>query len=351
MKFVNGFIPSPEDKRDFVTTAIIPSDQEVPKKVLWNLPVIRDQGPFGSCVGFGTAGLKNIQENEQKDYVDGGLSPLFIYTLCKQQDGIPYVEGTYIRIGMSTLLDYGTSTEKSFPYSLLKQGLVFPAVPNDVKEEAVRYKVKSYASVPLNNLLALKQAMTQSPIVAGVGVYENFFNPEKGFVPKPAGYRAGGHCILFVGYDDELMHTYSNGATKKGFIKFANSWGESWGEKGYGYIAYDDLGYYVNGNPFVYELWSSIDIVMDPVVPPTPPEPPTPTKYYKVQVGAFKVKANCQNFVSIVKDAGFSTYMPPIDADGLYRVQCGAFLVKANADRLKAKLIESGFKDAFIVYK
>ena len=345
IQFREGCVPSPKDDRDYISTAVIPKDMILPRKVSWGLPIIRDQGRFGSCVGFGTAGLKNIQENEQKDYIDGGFSPLFIYTLCKEQDGIPNQEGTYIRIGMQTLLDLGVSPEKLFPYSLLQSPLIFPKVPESVKQSAIRYNLKSYVSVP-KDITALKQALTISPIVAGVMVYENFFNPENGFIATPAGYRAGGHCILFCGYDDDMTHTYSNGKTKKGFIKFANSWGDYWGANGYGYIAYDDLTY----SNFVYEMWSSVDNIVEPIKPPTPP--PTPvTKYYKVQVGAFKVKANCQNFVSIVKDAGFSTYMPPIDADGLYRVQCGAFLVKANADRLKAKLIESGFKDAFIVYK
>jgi len=40
--------------------------------------------------------------------------------------------------------------------------------------------------------------------------------------------------VLFVGYNDN-MH---NG---KGYFTFKNSWGKKWGEKGYGYISYDDL--------------------------------------------------------------------------------------------------------------
>ena len=59
---------------------------------------------------FGSAGLKNVQEHVQKDYVEGGFSPLFVYTLCKQQDGIPYQEGT-IRIGMKVLLELGVSVK------------------------------------------------------------------------------------------------------------------------------------------------------------------------------------------------------------------------------------------------
>ena len=67
----------------------LPQDIEVPRKFMWPVPIIREQGYFGTCVGFGAAMLKNIQETAQKDYVEGGFSPLFIYSLCKQQDRLP----------------------------------------------------------------------------------------------------------------------------------------------------------------------------------------------------------------------------------------------------------------------
>ena len=61
----------------------------------------------------------------------------------------------------------------------------------------------------------------------------------------PSGYKAGVTVFfLFVGYDDDLTHTYSNGKTKKGFIKFAILGGEYWGDKkGYGLYVHDDLNY------------------------------------------------------------------------------------------------------------
>ena len=85
----------------------------------------------------------------------------------------------------------------------------------------------------------------------------------------------------------------------------------------------------------------------------TIPEKPSTlvNKYYKVQIGAFKIKTNAQNLVSKLKLAGFSTYMPAIDNDGLYRVQCGAFVEKENAIKLQNQLIDKGFSGAFIVYK
>lgn len=73
-------------------------------------------------------------------------------------------------------------------------------------------------------------------------------------------------------------------------------------------------------------------------------------KYYKVQCGAFRIKENAMLRVQMLKELGFSTYLPPVGLDGIYRVQIGAFSIKENADKLKASLIEAGIVDAFIVY-
>ena len=66
---------------------------------------------------------------------------------------------------------------------------------------------------------------------------------------------------------------------------------------------------------------------------------------YRVQTGAFSVKANADAFLNKVKNAGFDTYM--VKVGNLYKVQVGAYSVKANAENMMAKLKAKGF-DAFI---
>lgn len=72
-------------------------------------------------------------------------------------------------------------------------------------------------------------------------------------------------------------------------------------------------------------------------------KPPTQNNkvLYKVQTGAFSVKANADKLLSQVKAAGFDTYM--VHQDGLYKVQVGAYGVKKNADNMAAKLKSKGF--------
>lgn len=84
-------------------------------------------------------------------------------------------------------------------------------------------------------------------------------------------------------------------------------------------------------------------------VPEKPQEPEKPQNVmYRVQVGAYSVKANADAQLAKVKAAGFDTYM--VKADGMYKIQVGAYSVKANADAMLAKVKAAGF-DAFITTK
>lgn len=76
------------------------------------------------------------------------------------------------------------------------------------------------------------------------------------------------------------------------------------------------------------------------------PEPEKPSgSSYRVQTGAFKVKANADAMLAKVKAKGFDTYM--VKVGDLYKIQVGAFKVKANAEAMMKKLQAAGFS-AFI---
>lgn len=69
----------------------------------------------------------------------------------------------------------------------------------------------------------------------------------------------------------------------------------------------------------------------------------TPGTLYRVQVGAFSVKANAEKKLRAVKAEGFEDAFVTCVDGKLWRVQVGAFSVKANAERRMAELKEAGF--------
>lgn len=79
---------------------------------------------------------------------------------------------------------------------------------------------------------------------------------------------------------------------------------------------------------------------------PTPA--PTSDKLYRVQVGAFSIRANADRKEAELNALGYPTYM--VTVGDLYKVQTGAFSKRENADRLAAELKGKGFQ-AFVTTK
>ena len=81
------------------------------------------------------------------------------------------------------------------------------------------------------------------------------------------------------------------------------------------------------------------------------PSEPEKKTLYRVQVGAFKSKANADAYAKKADAAGFKGAFVTQGSNGLYKVQVGAFSNKANADAYAEKAEKAGFKGAFIVEK
>ena len=77
-----------------------------------------------------------------------------------------------------------------------------------------------------------------------------------------------------------------------------------------------------------------------------PVEELPPTKYYRVQVGAFSEKENADALAKKLRRKGFSTIIKKVK--GIYKVQVGAYTKEANAEKQLRKVKAAGFLDAFI---
>ena len=240
-----GLIPSPKDERDYVLASFLPPlEVSLPEEWLewqkWQTPV-KYQAGLGSCVAFSSGGQKETYDYKELSAAPD-LSEQFLYGKCKEIDGMPNVNGTYIRAAMKALKDFGVCEEAYFPYEAKYPPNGSPA-PGYL-DNAAKYKISAYASVGITKE-ALQIALYQNgPLVVGVNVHDSFVaTGSDGIVQFPSGRLQGGHAILVIGYN------------KLGLV-FKNSWSTRWGKQGYGIIPWAvweaiNLG----------EAWSVVDVI------------------------------------------------------------------------------------------
>lgn len=197
---------------------------------------VYDQGSIGSCVANATGWILKYHKMSILP------SRLYLYYYCRlfdfqQGDNRPNIDdGTTIQQGFRVLNKKGTCSELLYPYVVSRQGFQPPAT---LDRDASFNRVIQYAPVRqdinyMKNMLKLGY-----PFSFGILVYQSFLTntvTRTGIVPMPtSGERIlGGHALTAVGYDDTRQ-----------LIKFVNSWGRGWGERGYGYIPY---AYLMNGS-------------------------------------------------------------------------------------------------------
>lgn len=248
MQYSFGCLKDPLDPRDIPMGLVLPA---VPTPVSFDftksMSPVRNQGSEGTCVAFASvSGVKEFQDKkEYRKFIR--LSPRFLYSLCKKFDGAPFEEGTYPRIAMKILLNYGVCHELFWPYVAGEKG----APRNGADKDALKFKIKAYAR--LESQLEMKRSLlVNGPFLAGVKVFKSWFNKKverSGLIPMPKRNEElmGGHAICIVGYDDKFK-----------IFKFKNSWGAVWADGGYGYLPYAYMEKYSS------DAWSATDLIENP---------------------------------------------------------------------------------------
>ena len=245
-----GCFKDPKDARDIPMGLVLPA-VSVPVSFDFTklMSPVRNQGKEGTCVAFASVtGVKEFQDKKEYHKLIR-LSVRFLYNLCKKFDGIPLQDGTYPRIAMKVLLNYGVCHESFWPYIAQKKTL--PRAGAD--KDALKFKIKAYARIK-SQIEMKRSLLINGPFVAGVEVFESWFTKKvqsSGFVPLPKLKEdsVGGHALCIVGYDDKLK-----------IFKFKNSWGANWGNAGYGYLSYEYLKKYCR------DAWSATDLIENPKV-------------------------------------------------------------------------------------
>jgi len=219
------------DERDYSFDAVLAT---IPNSIdlRTGCSPVEDQGNLGSCTANGIVGaLEFLEIQEKKTFID--LSRLFLYYDERVIEGtVRQDAGAMIRDGIKTCATQGVCPEKEWPYVITK----FKTKPSKkCYKDAIKYEILSYYRV--TGLTAMLNCLAQGfPFVFGCEVYESFESnivATTGVVPMPTHGEQllGGHCMLAVGYDQ----------TSQRFI-VRNSWGTSWGMKGYCTMPFTYLG-------------------------------------------------------------------------------------------------------------
>ncbi|MFT3705294.1 MAG: C1 family peptidase [Agriterribacter sp.] len=234
--FKFGWVPDLPDQRDLIFSGALKTMQHLPLKVdlRKNCPPILTQGDLGSCTAnsLGSA----FQFGQMKQAIPNFIpSRLFLYYNERAMEGtIPVDSGAQIRDGIKSLNKQGVCAETNWTYDDDTQSpnAKFAQKPPKVcYDKALTNQILNYQRLNNASLIQLKACLSEGyPFVFGFTAYVSFFKIKKNGVmpmPLPNEKVAGGHAVMAVGYDE-----------KKQVFIVQNSWGKSWGDKGYFYMPY-----------------------------------------------------------------------------------------------------------------
>jgi hypothetical protein len=230
-----------------------------------HFPMPGNQGQQSSCVGWAvTYALKSYQEGVERNWslntADHIFSPAYIYNQIKTSadcsGGTSYVEA------LNFLRREGAAPWNAFPYDSAQCSRLPDAA---TKQQAKQYSIADWRRVNVQDETEVKNQLAAGfPVLAGIVVDMPLYRLTQGNVySQYSGQNLGGHAVVIVGYDD----------SKRAF-KIINSWGQSWGDNGFGWINYAAF------RQIAREGYVAQDIIVQPLTPQPGPQPkpqPVPT--------------------------------------------------------------------------
>jgi hypothetical protein len=185
-------------------------------------------------VTYAAATLKMVEEwQEHRSWY--AFDEGWLYRVCKQQDGLPHVEGTYLRIALKVV-----QKEGYLAHGTLVRGRHRAGADR-------RFAIRTY--VALRSLREIKEAVRLvGPAALATEGDNGFVSPRGGNIRPPNGKSVGGHAYVVTGWDDG-RHAF----------RIKNSWGVEWGDRGFAWLPYAYLEAYPDWN-----AWKAVDVVGEP---------------------------------------------------------------------------------------
>jgi len=188
---------------------------------------IRDQGQCGSCWAHAAS---ETFSDKLAIATNGSVNEIFSVQELVSCDTAHDMgcNGGWPEYAFQYLLNKGLPSDQCYPYTSGQgdSGKCLSTCKDGSAKMLTTHKIKSWDYC--NGEAAMMAQLVQGPIAVAFAVYEDFFSYKSGvYVPNEATGLAGYHAVKMVGYG------VTTGPKPQKYWIVANSWGLTWGNKGY----------------------------------------------------------------------------------------------------------------------
>ena len=241
-----------------------------------------DQKKQGSCTAWAVAyGARSYYDgliNGKSLSPQSAFSPAFIFNQLRHSNP-SQCYGSSIQDALDLLVNKGVARMEEFSYTDRDCSRTPSA---QVMASASLNKIRSWRAIKMGQIETVKGELYRgNPVIVAMAVSESFHKVRGSAIfndnyTQPKGY----HAMNVVGYDDQ-----------KGAFKLLNSWGNDWGDGGYGWVDYDTLK--VRGVEY-YVM--QVELPQKAPEPAPPPLPPSPTiEDIRLQVRQLSSRLECSS--------------------------------------------------------